>query len=66
MKHGKSFVTNEMIDNVIENIGPEAVEKIGSGVDKAALVVDFKYKLNGEILKSFMKDNTFFVAFEGQ
>lgn len=34
-KHGKSFVTNKMLDNVIENIGPEAVEKmIKSGVDK--------------------------------
>lgn len=34
-KHGKSFVTNSMIDNVIENIGPEAAEKmIRSGVDK--------------------------------
>ena len=25
-KHGKSFVTNKMVDNVIENIGPEVVE----------------------------------------
>jgi len=34
-KHGASFVTNKMIDNVIENIGAEAVEKmIRSGVDK--------------------------------
>ncbi len=34
-KHGKSFVTNKMVDNVIENIGPEVVEKmIKSGVDK--------------------------------
>lgn len=34
-KHGKSFVTNKMLDNVIENIGAEAVEKmIRSGVDK--------------------------------
>ena len=34
-KHGKSFVTNKMLDNVIENIGAEAAEKmIRSGVDK--------------------------------
>jgi len=34
-KHGKSFVTNKMLDNVIENIGPEAAEKvIRRGVDK--------------------------------
>lgn len=34
-KHGKSFVTNKMLDNVIENIGPEAAEKIiRAGVDK--------------------------------
>ena len=34
-KHGKSFVTNRMLDNVIENIGAEAAEKmIRSGVDK--------------------------------
>lgn len=34
-KHGKSFVSNKMLDNVIENIGPEVVEKmIKSGVDK--------------------------------
>lgn len=34
-KHGKSFVTNNMIDNVIENIGAEAAERmIRSGVDK--------------------------------
>ena len=33
--HGKSFVTNKMLDNVIENIGAEAAEKmIRSGVDK--------------------------------
>lgn len=34
-KHGKSYVTNKMLDNVIENIGPEAAEKmIRRGVDK--------------------------------
>lgn len=34
-KHGKSFVTNSMLDNIIENIGPEVVEKmIRSGVDQ--------------------------------
>lgn len=34
-KHGKSFVTNKMLDNIIENIGAEAAEKmIRSGVDK--------------------------------
>jgi len=34
-KHGKSFVTDRMLDNVIENIGPEAAEKmIKSGVDQ--------------------------------
>ena len=34
-KHGASFVTNKMIDNVIENIGAEAAEKmIRLGVDK--------------------------------
>ena len=34
-KHGKSFVTDRMLDNVIENIGPEAAERmIRSGVDK--------------------------------
>ena len=34
-KHGASFVTNKMIDNVIENIGAEPAEKmIRSGVDK--------------------------------
>ena len=33
--HGKSFVTNKMLDNVIETIGAEAAEKmIRSGVDK--------------------------------
>ena len=34
-KHGKSYVTNKMLDNVIENIGLEAAEKmIRRGVDK--------------------------------
>ena len=34
-KHGKSYVTNKMLDNVIEDIGPEAAEKmIRRGVDK--------------------------------
>jgi hypothetical protein len=34
-KHGKSYVTDKMLDNVIENIGPEAAEKmIRRGVDK--------------------------------
>ena len=34
-KHGASFVTNKMLDNVIENIGPEVAEAmIRTGVDK--------------------------------
>ena len=34
-KHGKSFVTNKMIDNVIDNIGPDVAETmIKFGVDK--------------------------------
>jgi len=34
-KHGASFVTNKMLDNVIENIGPEVAEMmIRTGVDK--------------------------------
>ena len=34
-KHGKSFVTNKMVDNVIENIGPEVAEiMIRTGVQK--------------------------------
>ena len=34
-KHGASFVTNKMLDNVIENIGPEVAESmIRTGVDK--------------------------------
>tara|TARA_B100000676_G_C17986457_1_gene792167 strand:+ start:725 stop:928 length:204 start_codon:yes stop_codon:yes gene_type:complete len=34
-KHGASFVTNKMLDNVIENIGPEVAETmIRTGVDK--------------------------------
>ena len=34
-KHTASFVTNKMLDNVIENIGPEVAEAmIRTGVDK--------------------------------
>jgi hypothetical protein len=34
-KHGKSFVTNTMIDGVIDNIGPDVAEAmIKAGVDK--------------------------------
>jgi hypothetical protein len=34
-KHTASFVTNKMLDNVIENIGPEVAEMmIRTGVDK--------------------------------
>tara|TARA_R100001463_G_scaffold86572_1_gene141428 strand:- start:306 stop:506 length:201 start_codon:yes stop_codon:yes gene_type:complete len=34
-KHGKSFVTNTMVDNVIDNIGPDVAETmIKFGVDK--------------------------------
>ena len=34
-KHGKSFVTNKMLDHIIENIGAEPAEKmIRSGVDQ--------------------------------
>ena len=34
-KNGKSFVTNKMIDNVIDNIGPDVAETmIKFGVDK--------------------------------
>ena len=34
-KHGKSFVTNYMLDQVIDNIGPDAAEcMIKVGVDK--------------------------------
>ena len=34
-KHGKSFFTNKMIDNVIDNIGPDVAETmIKFGVDK--------------------------------
>ena len=34
-KHTKSFVTNSMLDNVIENIGPEVAEiMIRTGVQK--------------------------------
>ena len=35
VKHGKSFVTNKMIDYVIDNIGPDVAETmIKFGVDK--------------------------------
>lgn len=34
-KHGSSFVTNYMVDNIIDNIGPEVAENmIKLGVDK--------------------------------
>ena len=34
-KYGKSFVTNKMLDNVIDNIGPDVAETmIKFGVDK--------------------------------
>ena len=34
-KHGKSFVTNYMLDQVIDNIGPDVAESmIRVGVDK--------------------------------
>ena len=33
-KHTKSFVTNSMLDNVIENIGQEVAESIRTGVQK--------------------------------
>lgn len=34
-KHGNSFVTNYMLDNVIDNIGPDVAEcMIKAGVDK--------------------------------
>ena len=34
-KHTASFITNKMLDNVIENIGPEVAETmIRTGVDK--------------------------------
>lgn len=34
-KHGKSFVTNYMLDQVIDNIGPDVAEcMIKTGVDK--------------------------------
>jgi len=34
-KHGKSFVTNTMLDQMIDNIGPEVAERmIKFGVDK--------------------------------
>jgi hypothetical protein len=34
-KHGRSFVTNKMLDQMIDNIGPEIVERmIKFGVDK--------------------------------
>ena len=52
-KHGKSFVTNKMIDNVIDNIGPDVAETmIKFGVDKGDSMINFKYKPDGEVLKS--------------
>jgi len=34
-KHGRSFVTNKMLDQMIDSIGPEVVERmIKFGVDK--------------------------------
>ena len=34
-KHGRSFVTNRMLDQMIDNIGPEVAERmIKFGVDK--------------------------------
>lgn len=34
-KHGRSFVTNKMLDQMIDSIGPEIVERmIKFGVDK--------------------------------
>ena len=34
-KHGASYVTNYMLDNVIDNIGPDVAEcMIKAGVDK--------------------------------
>lgn len=34
-KHGSSFVTNKMLDGVIDNIGPDVAEAmIKAGVDK--------------------------------
>jgi len=63
-KHGKSFVTNKMIDNVIDNIGPDVAETmVKFGVDKGLRWLTLNINQMEKCLNLLWRTALSFVAF---